>query len=120
MIRHVDSPNSYDHLSIRVLNVIAAVLILVIIGPLLMLVGLAIRLESVGPSLEPHLSTTRDGRQFRQLTFRVFEYDETWPRNMTRLGWFLLYTRIDRLPQLLNVLRGEMTLADILDNSSPY
>ena len=51
----------------------------------------------------------------------VLDPDHTapaWARKSTRIGEFLRYTRIDSLPQLVNVLRGEMSLIDP-DGSSP-
>jgi lipopolysaccharide/colanic/teichoic acid biosynthesis glycosyltransferase len=117
MIRNVRSRNSYDEIANRLLNGSLAFLILLIIGPLLMFVALAIRWESPGPALERRLSITRDGRRFRELNFRVTEYDGTWPGIITRVGWFLLYTRIASLPQLINVLRGEMTLIEMCDKA---
>jgi polysaccharide biosynthesis protein PslA len=118
MIRNERSRNSFDAISNRLLNSITAAIILVFIGPLLLFVALAIRWESPGgPALETRLSINRDGRRFRKLNFRVTEYDGRLPRNVTRVGWFLLYTRIACLPQLLNVLRGDITLIEIRKNT---
>jgi lipopolysaccharide/colanic/teichoic acid biosynthesis glycosyltransferase len=57
------------------------------------------------------------------LKFRTMALDpdhtaSAWARKSTRIGEFLRYTRIDSLPQLVNVLRGEMSLIDP-DGSSP-
>ena len=59
------------------------------------------------------------GRCFYMLRFRTLMHDPErasgrllcdWPARETRVGRFLRYTRIEDLPQLINVLRGEMTL----------
>jgi polysaccharide biosynthesis protein PslA len=123
MIRDVRSRDFYELSSNRVLNIAVAALLLLIIGPLLIFVALIIRWESRGPALERRLSISRDGGRFREMNFRVTEDDSSgvaWPRNITRVGWFLLYTRIVSLPLLLNVLRGDMTLIEMRDYSSLF
>jgi lipopolysaccharide/colanic/teichoic acid biosynthesis glycosyltransferase len=56
------------------------------------------------------------GRRFKLLKFRVARHDPVRPASLwaedTRVGQFLRYTRIEDLPQLINVMRGEMTLLD--------
>jgi lipopolysaccharide/colanic/teichoic acid biosynthesis glycosyltransferase len=123
MIRHVRSHNPYDPISSRIFNIAGAALLLLIIGPLLFFVAMAIRWETSGPAFERQVSLTRYGRRFQELTFRVTEYDELgapWSRNITRVGWFLIYTRIVSLPQLINVLRGDITFAEMYDDSLSY
>jgi lipopolysaccharide/colanic/teichoic acid biosynthesis glycosyltransferase len=123
MIRHVRSHNPYDPISSRIFNIAGAALLLLIIGPLLFFVVMAIRWETPGPAFEGQVSLTRYGRRFQELTFRVTEYDELgapWSRNITRVGWFLIYTRIVSLPQLINVLRGDITFAEMYDDSLSY
>lgn len=123
MIRHVRSHNPYDLLSSRIFNISAATLLLLIIGPLLFFVAMVIRWETPGPAFERQASLTRSGRRFQELTFRVTEYDELgapWSRNITRVGWFLIYTRIVSLPQLINVVRGDIMLADMYDDSPSF
>ena len=64
----------------------------------------------------------RAGRRFEALSFRVTEHDQarTWARKVTRVGSFLLYTRMVSLPQLINVLRGHISLAEIEDHSPSF
>src|SRR4051794_23320190 len=90
--------------------------------PVLLLVALAIRLESHGPVFERHSRVNRAGRRFEALNFRVAEQDQsrTWARKVTRVGSFLLHTRIVSLPQILNVLRGEISLIEIEDHSPSF
>lgn len=103
------------------LDWITALLALVLLLPPLLLVGLAIRLESPGPAIFRQMRIGFRGRPFEVLKFRTMHHGggpgdtlgaavttDTDPR-ITRLGKFLRRTRIDELPQLINVLRGEMS-----------
>lgn len=100
-----------------------ASLLLAMASPLMLLVALAIKLESAGPVLVKHTCIGR-GRRFQMLKFRTtVDADPDrmmpiWAEKTTQVGQFLRYSRIEALPQLLNVLRGEMSLIDP-DGSSP-
>jgi len=86
--------------------------------PIMLITALLVRLESTGPILYRQERIGLDGRPFTLLKFRSMQVDaETrgpaWashrdPR-VTRVGLFLRRSRIDELPQLLNILRGEMS-----------
>ncbi len=84
--------------------------------PLMMSVALAIKCESTGPVFDRQERIGRGGRRFMLLNFRTTLHHPEYAnvsyhrRQTTRLGQFLRYTRIDALPQLINVLRGEMTV----------
>lgn len=86
--------------------------------PLGLLVAIAIRVETPGPVLFRQRRHGLDNREFLIFKFRtmawregaVFEQTQRNDRRVTRLGRFLRATSIDELPQLLNVLRGEMSL----------
>ncbi len=101
----------------------------VLLGPLLVLIAAAIKLDSRGPVLFRQMRVGRDGAQFEMLKLRTMvdgadalkaalrdrnEADGLFkiaddPR-VTRVGRVLRRTSLDELPQLLNVLRGEMSL----------
>jgi lipopolysaccharide/colanic/teichoic acid biosynthesis glycosyltransferase len=107
----------------RLGDFVIACLLLAITSPLMLIVTLAIKLEGVGPVLERQTCMGRSGRRFQMLKFRTVVHDPEhtkpmWARNTTQVGQFLRLTRIDALPQLINVLRGEMSLIDS-DGSSP-
>ena len=82
------------------------------------IIALAIKCESPGPLFERKWRVGTGGRRFDALSFRTTLHAENaelpWHRaSMTRLGPYLQYTGIDVLPQLFNVLRGEMSITDI-------
>jgi lipopolysaccharide/colanic/teichoic acid biosynthesis glycosyltransferase len=102
----------------RVLDVCGAALALLGALPLLLVVAIAIKLDSPGPVLFTQRRVGRGGRLFRLYKFRsmVVGADsgpaitgKADPRT-TRIGRLIRPVRIDELPQLLNVLKGDMSL----------
>jgi len=92
---------------------------LILLAPLMALIALAIRLESPGPILFRQTRSTFNGRPFRICKFRSMNVTEDGPevaqtrrgdRRITRIGAFLRRASLDELPQLFNVLRGDMSL----------
>ena len=121
MIRNVGSRTSSELISNRLLNIVVAAVLLIVVGPLLVLIALAIRWETTGPVLDRRTSINREGHTFVALTFRITEQDRgrIWSHgNVTRVGWFLLYTRMVSLPQLINAVRGDISLFEMEDHSS--
>lgn len=95
-----------------------ALLLLFLTGPLLLLVALLIRLESKGPALYLQTRVGVDEVPFQIFKFRtmVTNADKVGPLltaqndpRITRLGKWLRRSSIDELPQLLNILKGEMS-----------
>ncbi|HWA31419.1 MAG TPA: sugar transferase [Rhizomicrobium sp.] len=116
----VRMPSCFHVTSKLVFDVIAASGALLLLSPILLLVALAIRLESKGPVLFTQTRYGWDNRPFRIYKFRtmwthlgdargVAQTTEDDPR-ITPLGAILRRTNIDELPQLLNVVKGEMSL----------
>jgi lipopolysaccharide/colanic/teichoic acid biosynthesis glycosyltransferase len=114
----------------RTLDLVIGTIALVVLTPVLILSALAIFVDSPGPVFFMHARTGRHGRRFRMIKFRTMvanaeELKETVahlnvlpppdfkipndPR-VTRVGRFLRATSLDELPQLFNVLRGDMAL----------
>jgi len=103
----------------RALDVVGVLLIGLAVVPLLPLVALAIRLDSPGPVFYAQTRVGLGGRPFRIHKFRTMRSDAerdgaVWAqpgdRRVTRVGRFLRRVRLDELPQLWDVLRGEMSL----------
>jgi lipopolysaccharide/colanic/teichoic acid biosynthesis glycosyltransferase len=91
----------------------------IVLSPLLLVVGLAVRLSSRGPVIFHSRRVGRFGREFDLLKFRTMTADAplTGPAitfgkdpRITGFGSLLRRSKIDELPQLLNVIRGEMSL----------
>jgi len=107
----------------RVIDLLVAGALLAFAAPLMLLVALAIRFESAGPVLVRESCIGLRGRRFQMLRFRTVRFDldpsvPLWSRNPTPLGEVLRFTRIEALPQLINVIRGEMSIIDP-DGRSP-
>jgi len=104
----------------RLVSVLISIIGLLVTLPLLPFVALAIRLSSRGQVLYSQCRVGRDGVVFRCYKFRTMRADAeadtgpTWAKDddprITRVGKFLRKTRIDEIPQLWNVLRGDMSL----------
>lgn len=103
----------------RCLDIVGAAFGLVVLGPLLLIVAALVRLDSPGPALYRQARRGINGEVFSILKFRTMSVMESGfemrqaQRNdarFTRIGRFLRATSIDELPQLINVLRGEMSL----------
>ena len=103
----------------RLLDVAVSALALVLLAPVLLLVALAIALESGRPVLFKQLRVGRGDREFGLYKFRSMVKDAAaiGPFNtaandprITPVGRFIRRTSLDELPQLLNVLRGDMSL----------
>ena len=100
----------------RALDLAVAVPLLVILSPVLVALAAAVRLTSRGPAFHRATRVGRDGRPFTMLKLRTMRAGpgaaittRDDPR-MTALGRALRRARLDELPQLMNVVRGEMSL----------
>jgi exopolysaccharide biosynthesis polyprenyl glycosylphosphotransferase len=113
----------------RAFDLLGASVGLVAIAPILALLALAIRLDSGGPIFFGQVRVGRDGKRFRMIKFRSMDPDAEARKagllhlnegtghfkiakdpRITRVGRFIRRTSLDELPQLVNVLRGEMSL----------
>ena len=103
----------------RTIDLMAAAVLLLILWPILLLTAILIRVDSTGPTFFRQTRMGLRGRPFHILKFRtmsvledgeqVVQATHNDPR-ITRVGRILRKTSIDELPQLINVLRGEMSL----------
>jgi exopolysaccharide biosynthesis polyprenyl glycosylphosphotransferase len=102
----------------RVVSVVGAGIGLVLCAPLLIAIGIAVKLDSRGPMFFIQQRAGRNGRPFGLLKFRTMrpckEARSEWVSDnidrITRVGHYLRRFRFDELPQLVNVLRGDMNL----------
>jgi len=103
----------------RVIDILASSVLLVLSAPILPLVALAIYLESGAPIFFRQTRVGYKGREFELIKFRsmVQDAEKDGPQwatrqdsRVTKVGKFIRKARLDELPQLFNVLRGEMSL----------
>jgi lipopolysaccharide/colanic/teichoic acid biosynthesis glycosyltransferase len=102
----------------RLFDLIVATLALVVLSPVILACALVVKLTSPGPAIYTGVRAGRLERPFGQMKFRTmglaadrggFQTAEGDPR-ITRAGRWLRKSSLDELPQLVNVLRGEMSL----------
>ena len=116
--RHSDFvPSDLSRAATRFISLFVAGVGLVVMSPLLAIIALAIKLDSPGPVLFRHQRVTCGGHPFALLKFRTMHeggMTSQWVRDnafrITRVGRWLRRFRLDELPQLVNVFRGEMNL----------
>jgi lipopolysaccharide/colanic/teichoic acid biosynthesis glycosyltransferase len=92
--------------------------LLVFTLPLMAIIAIAIKCDSAGPVLHWRDRVRGGGRRQTFLNFRTTVADGAWTRagQLTRVGQFLRYTRLEELPQLFDVLRGESRLTEFFDD----
>lgn len=104
----------------RGLDILLSAIAMIPAAPLMLLVALAIKLEDGGPVFYKQMRMTLGGREFGILKFRSMIVDaekysgavlaaEDDPR-ITKVGKFIRATRLDELPQILNILKGDMSV----------
>jgi Undecaprenyl-phosphate glucose phosphotransferase len=104
----------------RGVDIVVGAVSLLLTAPVMVVIGLTVKASAPGPVLLRQERMGLDGRAFSMLKFRTMRVDAeastgpVWaarddPRR-TRVGAFLRHTSLDELPQLVNVLRGEMSL----------
>ena len=93
--------------------------LLLVVSPFMLLTALAIKLEDGGPALFKQERVTVDGRPFWIYKFRSMivdaekygaQFSSKNDSRITKVGRFIRATRLDELPQLLNILKGDMSI----------
>lgn len=116
---YIDQPRAVPY-SKRITDVALALTLLIATLPLMLFVALAIKCDSAGPVFYRQERVGLRGRRFAVLKLRSMREDAeadgrpvwawTQDQRVTRVGRYIRWARIDELPQLLNVLRGEMSI----------
>lgn len=108
-----------QRLAKRTVDLICSVLLLIIASPFMLITAILIRAYDGGPVLYKQIRCTQDRKEFYILKFRSMKVDAEKDgvarlaakndSRITPVGRFIRMTRIDELPQLINILRGEMS-----------
>lgn len=102
----------------RIFDIIFSIICIIISIPILPIVSMAIKIDSSGPVFFSQIRSGKNGKKFLAIKLRTMKKDAEkngpeWAKindsRITRIGGFLRKTRIDEIPQLFNVLRGEMS-----------
>ena len=119
-IRHVPLTNTFNMLVKRSMDIAGSILCIIIFSPIMLLTALLVKTTSKGPVIFTQERVGLHNRPFRMYKFRSMEVQSPneekkgWttrndPR-VTGVGKFIRKTSLDELPQLLNVLKGDMSL----------
>lgn len=115
--RPVATRGLYATLFKRLFDIVLSGLSLIFLSPLLLLTALAIRLEDGGPALFRQERVGKDGSIFRIFKFRSMPVNtphvakaDAAALRVTRVGKVIRRTSVDELPQLLNIMHGEMSV----------
>ncbi|NCE74709.1 undecaprenyl-phosphate glucose phosphotransferase [Anaerotruncus sp. X29] len=118
-IRHIPLDNFLYSFLKRAFDIVASALGLVVLSPLLLVTAVGVRLTSPGPVIYKQLRVGRNKKEFMMYKFRSMRVDgnadmTTWggraDSRRTAFGTFIRKCSIDELPQLFNVLKGDMSL----------
>lgn len=101
----------------RIIDVVISFLMLVVLSPIILIVAIAIKIDSKGPIFFLQERTGKGGKNFKIFKFRtmivetekngeLLKHDE----RTTKVGDFIRKTSLDEIPQLINVLKGEMSI----------
>jgi len=103
----------------RGVDILVSLLLLIVLAPLLVVIAIAIKLESKGPAIFKQERAGKDGKPFIFYKFRTMKADadpfgpspkSSIDKRLTKIGGFLREYSLDELPQLLNILRGDMSM----------
>lgn len=109
----------YRHFFKRLIDIVLSFIGIVVLALPMLIIALAIKLDSRGPALFRQVRLGLDGKEFTILKFRSMcvnaesqgsgVYSEKRDTRVTRIGKIIRATSLDELPQLINVLRGDMS-----------
>lgn len=106
-----------DKAAIRIMDVVTSLVLLVLLSPVILLTIIIIKLDTRGPGFYRANRVGYEGSELRMLKFRKMGRDATGPKltsgddeRLTRVGVWLTRLKLDEIPQLWHVLKGEMSL----------
>ena len=98
----------------RLLDLIVGSLVLIVAAPIMLVISLLIKFDSPGPVIYGSLRVGRNGKPFRVLRFRTVDTGKSahlaMNERLTRAGRFIRNYSLDDLPNVINVLKGELAL----------
>lgn len=97
----------------RIVGLLLALILFVMFLPIMLIIAVAIKVESKGGAIFKQLRTGKDGKNFYCYKFRSMVcdndvYDVSKKDEVTKVGKFIRKTSLDELPQLINIIKGEM------------
>ena len=113
----------------RLFDVVVSAVMLAVLSPVFLMLAISIKLDSPGPVFYRQVRITRYGKEFRIFKFRSMVTDAdkkgslvtvSGDSRITRVGRFIRKCRLDELPQLLNVLTGDMTFVGTRPEVAKY
>lgn len=111
--------NRSNYLLKRSMDIVLSILILTLLSPVLLLIALLIKIEDGGPVFFKQERCTKDARVFEILKFRSMIVDAEkngvtpctdGDSRITKIGRFIRKTRLDEMPQFINILKGDMSI----------
>ena len=111
--------NKRSYVLKRALDIVFSLFILVVLSPVLLLIALLIKIEDGGPVFFKQARCTKDARVFDILKFRSMIVDAEkygvtpctdGDARITKVGRFIRKTRLDEMPQFINILKGDMSI----------
>lgn len=115
----LDDTSRFYTLSKRLIDVIASAIGIIVLSPLFLLVAILIKLDSKGPIIFKQVRIGKDSKPFNIYKFRSMKIDAPnlsteefvdASKFITKVGKFIRKTSIDELPQLFNILKGDMSI----------
>jgi len=113
----------------KIFDLVAALILFIILLPIFVLISIAIKVDSKGPILFRQVRVTQYGKKFRIFKFRTMVNDadkvgsQVTIKNdvrITKTGRFLRRLRLDEIPQLINIIVGEMTFVGTRPEVNKY
>lgn len=119
-IRHVPLTNTLNLISKRFVDIVGSIVAIIVASPVMVLTAIAVKMTSPGPVIFSQERVGLHNKRFQMYKFRSMEIQKksaeqkAWtvkndPR-VTKIGRFIRKTSIDELPQLFNILKGDMSL----------